>query len=140
MLPEGKDARARWQGYLSAVVFLVAALIAIGSSAQNTIETAPRMIQPPRGGRIGLGPSSPLSNLPAGSPGIPGTPGIAPGPEATSAAPPSHWHARHQRNRVEKEGQVERRGTDSDAERLNREELSRLQSGSFSPPAAPSGK
>jgi hypothetical protein len=107
----------------------------------------------------GPGPSSPLYNLPTGSPGIPGTPqtrypgtpvqavtpgmapGMAPGPEATSAAPPTHRHAPHH-------GHVAAHHTtratpisgnpNTSANQMNADELARLQAGNMGnpPPSA----
>ena len=107
----------------------------------------------------GPGPSSPLSNLPAGSPGIPGTPtsqygplsgqpaaappGMAPGmaPGATtSAEPPAHRHARASTHHVGlKHAPPEKFTSGGSANQLNGEELSRLQAGNFSMPPAPPG-
>ena len=109
----------------------------------------------------GPGPSSPLYNLPAGSPGVPGTPqtrypgtpgqmvnpgtpGMAPGPEATSAAPPTHRHARHAAHGNMAAGHHGHRAMpvsgnpNTSANQLNADELSRLQSGSMGnpPPSA----
>ena len=102
----------------------------------------------------GLGPSSPMSNLPG--PGAPGyappptgtnyppagtapgmAPGMAPGPEATSAAPPTHRHARHH-------GHVAAHHTtkgipvsgnpNTSANQMNADELARLQAGQLGNP------
>jgi hypothetical protein len=108
----------------------------------------------------GPGPSSPLSNLPAGSPGIPGTPssrylgapppsstppaaygtpGTAP-PEATSAYPPTHRHARHYAHgkyaaKHHGKGYMPVSGNpNTSANQLNADELSRLQSGNYGSP------
>jgi hypothetical protein len=151
--------------YLLSSVAIVAALaIAAPVSAQRSgpgpaagTGTGPG-VNPPGG----PGPSSPLGNLPAGSPGLPGTPasrypgyapqtpaatpaqatpGMAPGPEATSAAPPSHRHVRHH-------GHVAAHHTtkgipvsgnpNTSANQMNADELARLQSGSMGnpPPSA----
>jgi hypothetical protein len=142
--------------YLLSSVAIVAALaIAAPVSAQRTgpgagapTGTGPG-VNPPGG----PGPSSPLSNLPAGSPGVPGTPqtqylgtppaapGMAPGPEATSAAPPMHRHVRHH-------GHVAAHHTtkgipvsgnpNMSANQMNADELARLQAGQVGnpPPSA----
>ena len=142
--------------YLLSSVAIVAALaITAPVSAQRSgpgpgaaTGTGPD-VNPPGG----PGPSSPLSNLPAGSPGIPGTPqtrmlgvppppppsaqGMAPGPEATSAMPPSHRHARHH-------GHVAAHHTtkgipvsgnpNMSANQMNADELARLHSGNMGNP------
>ncbi len=149
--------------YLLSSVAIVAALaIAAPVSAQRTgpgpgaaTGTGPD-VNPPGG----PGPSSPLSNLPAGSPGLPSqvpsayphpgnapamAPGMAPGPEATSATPPTH-HARHH-------GHVAAHHTtkgipvsgnpNSSANQMNADELARLQAGNTgnpSPSALPYGQ
>jgi hypothetical protein len=108
---------------------------------------APPPAAPPPGGP---GPSSPLSNLPTGSPGISGTgqsmslgtsQGMASGMEPTSAASPTHRHARHHGHVA---AHHTTRGTpvsgnpDISANQMNADELARLQSGSFGnpPPSA----
>jgi hypothetical protein len=102
----------------------------------------------------GPGPSSPLYNLPAGSPGIPGTPqsrypgsptgaatGVVPGvpgPAATtSAEPPAHRHARPHHAGMREHPPSAMSG--STANQLNQEELARVASGNFTPPPAPPG-
>ena len=149
--------------YLLSSVAIVAALaITAPVSAQRTgpgpgatTGTGPG-VNPPGG----PGPSSPLSNLPAGSPGIPGTPqsrylgvppssqaapGMAPGPEATSAAPPSHRHARHATHGKMAAAHHHGHGAmpvsgnpNTSANQMNADELARLQSGSMGnpPPSA----
>jgi hypothetical protein len=96
----------------------------------------------------GLGPSSPLSNLPG--PGAPGyappaaarpPAGMAPGSDATSAMPPSHHHAHHAAHgkmaghhghgmyAMPVSGSPNR-----SANQLNADELSRLQGGNLGNP------
>jgi hypothetical protein len=109
----------------------------------------------------GPGPSSPLYNLPAGSPGIPGTPqsrypgspaGAAsgavpgvpgpgvPGPGATtSAEPPAHRHARASTHHAGMREHPPSAMSGSTANQLNQEELARVASGNFTPPPAPPG-
>ena len=103
----------------------------------------------------GPGPSSPLSNLPAGSPGIPGTPasqypgyapgaipppGMAPGPGATtSAEPPAHRHARASTHHHGLRAHPPSEMTGTTASQLNQEELTRVAAGNFSMPPAPPG-
>jgi hypothetical protein len=101
----------------------------------------------------GPGPSSPLSNLPAGSPGIPGTPasrypgyappppgtmapGMAPG-ATTSAEPPAHRHARASTHHHGLAAHPPSEMAGSNANQLNQEELARLQGGNFGNPPAP---
>jgi hypothetical protein len=109
----------------------------------------------------GPGPSSPLYNLPQGSPGIPGTPqsrypgspagaaagvvpGVAvpglPGPGATtSAEPPAHRHARASTHHHGMAAHPPSQMTGGTAAQLNQEELARVASGNFSMPPAPPG-
>jgi hypothetical protein len=97
----------------------------------------------------GLGPSSPLSNLPG--PGAPGyaqpraaqppagmAPGMAPG-ETTSAEPPAHRHARASRHHAGMREHPPSAMSGSTANQLNQEELARVASGNFTPPPAPPG-
>ena len=100
----------------------------------------------------GIGPSSPLSNLPGqGAPGYAppptgtnyppaGTaPATAPGmaPEATtSATPPAHRHARASAHHGMKAHPPEAM-SGTTAAQLNQEELNRLQAGNFANPPAP---
>ena len=114
----------------------------------------------------GLGPSSPLSNLPGpGAPGYapppttnypsagtapgmapaamaPAPAGMAPGPEATSAAPPSHQHARPHHGHVAAhhttKGIPVSGNPNTSANQMNADELARLQAGSLGnpPPSA----
>jgi hypothetical protein len=103
----------------------------------------------------GPGPSSPLYNLPQGSPGIPGTPqsgypgsppaavtGVVPGvpgPGATtSAEPPAHRHARAS-HKVGMQHAPPSSFSGSTANQLNQEELARVAAGNFSMPPAPPG-
>ena len=102
----------------------------------------------------GPGPSSPLYNLPAGSPGIPGTPstpqapaytgfpgpgGAPPGPppETTSATPPTHRHARHHGHAAAhyttKASPISGNPNTS-ANQMNADELARLQAGNTGNP------
>jgi hypothetical protein len=104
----------------------------------------------------GPGPSSPLYNLPAGSPGIPGTPqsrypasplpaaeGAVPGvpvPGATtSAEPPPPRHARASTHHHGLAAHPPSEMTGSTASQLNQEELARVAAGNFSMPPAPPG-
>jgi len=143
--------------YLLSGVAIVAALAIVApASAQRTGPgvTAPSTTGPGVNPPGGPGPSSPLSNLPAGSPGIPGTPSsqypgspgalapvTAPGmaPATTSAMPPEHRHARasthHHGLRAHPPSQM----AGTTANQLNQEELTRLQAGNFSNPPAPPG-
>ena len=100
----------------------------------------------------GLGPSSPLSNLPG--PGAPGyappvaahppapagmAPGMAPGPEAPSAMPPSHRHARPHHGHVAAhhttKGIPVSGNPNWSANQMNADELARLQAGNLGNPA-----
>ena len=92
----------------------------------------------------GLGPSSPLSNLPGqGAPGYAPAqppamaPGMAPG-DTTSATPPAHRHARASAHHGMKAHPPEAM-TGTTAAQLNQEELNRLQAGNFANPPAPGG-
>ena len=143
---------------LSGVAIVAALAMAAPVSAQRSgpgpgaaTGTGPG-VNPPGG----PGPSSPMYNLPVRSPGIPGTPqsrypgspvqgvtGVipgaapAPGPEATSATPPSHRHARHH-------GHVAAHHTtkgipvsgnpNMSANQMNADELARLQAGNLGNP------
>jgi hypothetical protein len=103
----------------------------------------------------GPGPSSPLYNLPQGSPGIPGTPqsgypgspgaispvpvpGVAPG-ATTSAEPPAHRHARASTHHHGMAAHPPSEMTGGNANQLNQEELARVAAGNFSMPPAPPG-
>jgi hypothetical protein len=112
-----------------------------GPGAAAGTGTGPDVIPPG-----GPGPSSPLSNLPAGSPGIPGRaypsgqspPGMAPGPgETTSAEPPAHRHARASTHHHGLAAHPPSQMAGGNADQLNQEELARLQGGNFSNPPAP---
>jgi hypothetical protein len=149
--------------YLLSSVAIVAALaITAPVSAQRSGpgagagESTGPGVNPPGG----PGPSSPLSNLPSGSPGIPGQPqtrmlgvpppppgaqampGMAPGSEATSAAPPSHRHARHHGTMAAAHHHGRAMpvsgNPNTSANQLNADELSRLQAGNTGnpPPSA----
>jgi hypothetical protein len=154
--------------YLLSSVAIVAALaVTAPVSAQRTGpgagagETTGPGVNPPGG----PGPSSPLSNLPAGSPGIPGTPssgpatraysppapaaaapgippGTAPGTETTSAAPPTHRHARphhgHVAAHTTTKGEPVSGNPNTSANQMNADELARLQAGETGnpPPSA----
>ena len=90
----------------------------------------------------GIGPSSPLSNLPGqGAPGYAPAqppamaPGMAPG-DTTSATPPAHRHARASAHHGMKAHPPEAM-TGTTAAQLNQEELNRLQAGNFANPPAP---
>ena len=90
----------------------------------------------------GIGPSSPLSNLPGqGAPGYAPAqppamaPGMAPG-DTTSATPPAHRHARASAHHGMKAHPPEAM-SGSTAAQLNQEELNRLQAGNFANPAPP---
>jgi len=104
----------------------------------------------------GLGPSSPLSNLPG--PGAPGyappptgtyypagaapgmAPGMAPGPEATtSATPPAHRHARASTHHHGMAAHPPSAMSGTTANQLNQEEFARVAAGNFSMPPAPPG-
>jgi hypothetical protein len=100
----------------------------------------------------GLGPSSPLSNLPG--PGAPGyapppsgtnypagvAPGMAPGPGATtSAEPPAHRHARASTHHHGLAAHPPSQMAGTNADQLNQEELARVSAGNFSMPPAPPG-
>src|SRR6516162_6492577 len=94
----------------------------------------------------GLGPSSPLSNLPgpgaagyappAPPPGM--APGMAPGP-TTSAEPPTHRHARASTHHHGMAAHPPSAMTGSTAAQLNQEEFARVAAGNFSMPPAPPG-
>lgn len=141
--------------YLLSGVAIVAALAIIApASAQRTGPgaTAPSTTGPGVNPPGGPGPSSPLYNLPAGSPGIPGTPqsqypgspgAIAPvavpgATATTSAAPPMHRHARASAHHGMKAHPPEAM-SGTTANQLNQEELARLQAGNFAMPPAPPG-
>ena len=96
----------------------------------------------------GLGPSSPLSNLPGpGAPGYAPPPsgtnypaGMAPGPGATtSAEPPAHRHARASTHHHGMAAHPPSQMTGGTAAQLNQEELARVAAGNFSMPPAPPG-
>ena len=148
--------------YLLSSVAIVAALaVTTPVSAQRSgpgagaSETTGPGVNPPGG----PGPSSPLSNLPAGSPGIPGTPssgpatrtypapaaaapgmapGMAPGTETTSATPPTHRHARphhgHVAAHATTQGTPVSGNPNTSANQMNADELARLQTGNTSNP------
>jgi hypothetical protein len=142
---------------LSGIAIIAALAIIAPASAQRTGPgaTAPSGTGPGVNPPGGPGPSSPLSNLPAGSPGLPGTPasrypgspagispvpvpGVAP-PDTTSAAPPEHGHARASTHHKGMKAHPPEAMTGTTAAQLNQEELARLQSGNFSMPPAPPG-
>ena len=135
---------------LSSVAIVAALAIASPVSAQGygpgpgaRTGTGPGVTPPG-----GLGPSSPMYNLPG--PGAPGyapytppaaapPPGMAPGPGATtSEAPPTHRHAQASAHRGVKAHPPEAMAGTTAAQ-LNQEELARLQSGNFANPPAPPG-
>ena len=147
--------------YLLSSVAIVAALaFALPASAQRTgpgagaSQTTGPGVTPPGG----PGPSSPLSNLPAGSPGLPpqapsaypsvgpgAAPGMAPPPgaapagsETTSATPPTHRHARHAHAHAAAQATPISGNPNTSANQLNADELARLQAGNTGnpPPSA----
>jgi hypothetical protein len=142
---------------LSGVAIVALLVVAAPVSAQRTgpgpgaNQTTGPGVNPPGG----PGPSSPLSNLPAGSPGVPGTPqtrmlGVPPpppgaGPETTSATPPGHRHAHH--HAAHGKMAAGHHGTramrvsgtpNNSANQMNADELARLQGGNTAnpPPSA----
>ncbi len=138
--------------YLLSGVAIVAALAIIApASAQRSgpgatagTGTGPGVIPPG-----GLGPSSPLSNLPG--PGAPGyayppgaqppagmAPGMAPG-ATTSAEPPVHRHARASTHHHGMAAHPPSQMAGGNADQLNQEELARVSAGNFSMPPAPPG-
>ena len=140
---------------LSSVAIVAALAIASPVSAQGygpgpgaRTGTGPG-VNPPGG----PGPSSPLSNLPAGSPGLPGTPASQypgspaaispvpvpgfPPPGTTSAEPPAPRQARASTHHKGLKAHPPEAMTGTTAAQLNQEELARLQSGNFSMPPAP---
>ena len=145
--------------YLLSSVAIVAALAfaaPVWAQREGPGATAPTGTGPGVNPPGGPGPSSPLYNLPQGSPGIPGTPqsrypasplpaaaGAIPGVpvpgETTSAEPPAHRHARastHHHGLAEHPPSQMTGGT---AAQLNQEELARVAAGNFSMPPAPPG-
>ena len=155
---DDRQGRIKVMKFLLSSVAIVAALaIASPVSAQGygpgpgaRTGTGPG-VNPPGG----PGPSSPLSNLPAGSPGLPGTPaaqypgspaaispvpvpGVAP-PGTTSAEPPAPRQARASTHHKGMKAHPPEAMTGTTAAQLNQEELARLQSGNFSNPPAPPG-
>ena len=138
---------------LSSVAIVAALAIASPVSAQGygpgpgaTTGTGPGVTPPG-----GLGPSSPMSNLPGPSggayPGAPRaaqppaavTPGGAPMSPTTSAMPPEHRHARASTHHHGMKAHPPEAMTGTTAAQLNQEELARLQSGNFANPPAPPG-
>src|SRR5208282_6370473 len=145
---------------LSGVAIVAALAFAAPVWAQRTGPgaTAPTGTGPAVNPPGGPGPSSPLYNLPAGSPGIPGTPqsgggplappypaaapGMAPGPGGTgytSATPPPPRHARGSTHHYGMKAHPPYEMTGGNANQLNQEELARLQAGNYSMPPAPPG-
>jgi len=147
--------------YLLSSVAIVAALaFALPASAQRTGPGAGAQggtgpaVTPPGG----PGPSSPLYNLPAGSPGLPpqapsayppvgpgaapgmapapgAAPGTYPGSETTSAYPPTHRHARHYaKHPYGRPAEPVSGSPNNSANQLNADELARLQSGNYGNP------
>jgi hypothetical protein len=120
-----------------------------GPGAGATTGTGPGVLPPG-----GLGPSSPLQNLPGqGAPGYapppsgthypegaaPGmTPGMVPG-GTTSAEPPAHRHARASTHHHGMAAHPPSQMTGGTAAQLNQEELARVAAGNFSMPPAPPG-
>jgi hypothetical protein len=149
--------------YLLSGVAIVAALAfaaPVWAQREGPGATAPTGTGPAVNPPGGPGPSSPLYNLPAGSPGIPGTPqsrypgtpagavsGAVPGvpvPGAgatgyTSATPPPPRHARGSTHHYGMKAHPPSEMTGSNADQLNQEELARVASGNFSMPPAPPG-
>ena len=136
---------------LSSVAIVAALAIASPVSAQGygpgpgARGTGPGVTPPG-----GLGPSSPMYNLPG--PGAPGyapppsgtnypagvAPGMAPG-ATTSAEPPSHRHARASTHHHGLAAHPPSEMTGSTAAQLNQEEFARVAAGNFSMPPAPPG-
>src|SRR5208283_716434 len=147
---------------LNGVAIVAVLAIAAPVWAQRTGPgvTAPTTTGPGVNPPGGPGPSSPLYNLPAGSPGIPGTPtsgypgspaaavsgavpgvpGMAPGmaPGAmTSATPPMHRHPRHHGHVAAHhttQGMPVSGNPNNSANQMNADELARVQAGNFSNP------
>ena len=114
-----------------------------GPGAGAATGTGPGVLPPG-----GVGPSSPLSNLPGpGAPGYAPPPsgtnfpaGMAPGPGATtSAEPPAHRHARASTHHHGLAAHPPSEMTGSTAAQLNQEEFARVAAGNFSMPPAPPG-
>jgi hypothetical protein len=114
-----------------------------GPGAGAATGTGPGVLPPG-----GVGPSSPLSNLPGpGAPGYAPPPsgtnfpaGMAPGPGATtSAEPPAHRHARASTHHHGMAAHPPSQMTGGTAAQLNQEELARVAAGNFSMPPAPPG-
>jgi hypothetical protein len=130
---------------LSGVAIVAALAVAAPASAQRTGPGvgAPGPNQPVPGGP---GPSSPMSNLPPSpsrdTPYPPSPPAaMAPGaPGMSSAMPPAHRPARATKGKMAAGGTSRGRavGADNSANRLNADELARLQGGNVSnpPPSA----
>jgi hypothetical protein len=113
-----------------------------GPGAGATTGTGPGVLPPG-----GIGPSSPLSNLPGqGAPGyappaaaLPPA-GMAPGPGATtSAEPPARRHAQPSTHHHGLAAHPPSQMTGGNADQLNQEELARVSAGNFSMPPAPPG-
>ena len=159
VLPSEREAEDRNMKYLLSSVAIVAVVAMVAPAwAQRSGpgagagETTGPGVNPPGG----PGPSSPLSNLPAGSPGLPGSPqtrgtpptpaapgvaptaapGMAPGTESTSAYPPTRRHARHYAYKHHHGGPVQpvSGSPNNSANQLNADELARLQSGNYGNP------
>jgi hypothetical protein len=145
--------------YLLSSVAIVAALAfaaPVWAQREGPGATAPTGTGPGVNPPGGPGPSSPLYNLPAGSPGIPGTPqsrypasplpaaaGAIPGVpvpgETTSAEPPAHRHARASTHHHGMAAHPPSEMAGTNADQLNQEELARVAAGNFSMPPAPPG-
>jgi hypothetical protein len=131
--------------YLLSGVAIVAALaFAAPVWAQRTGPGvgAPGPNQPVPGGP---GPSSSQSNLPprygtqypaTDLPHPTAAPGMAPAPEATSAMPPEHRHARASTHHHGLAAHPPSQMAGDTANQLNQEELTRLQGGNFGNPPA----
>jgi len=149
---DDRQRRIKLMKFLLSSVAIVAALaIASPVSAQGygpgpgaRTGTGPGVTPPG-----GLGPSSPMSNLPG--PGAPGyapyappaaapPPGMAPGPgAATSAEPPAPRQARASTHHKGMKAHPPEAMTGTTAAQLNQEELARVQAGNFTPPPRPPG-
>jgi hypothetical protein len=139
-----------------AIVAALAFAAPVWAQREGPGATAPTGTGPGVNPPGGPGPSSPLYNLPAGSPGLPGTPqsrypasplpaaaGAIPGVpvpgEATSAEPPAHRHARASTHHHGLAAHPPSEMTGTTANQLNQEEFARVAAGNFSMPAAPPG-
>src|SRR5271166_2170329 len=125
-----------------AIVAVLAIAAPVWAQRTGPGPTAPTTTGPGVNPPGGPGPSSPLYNLPAGSPGIPGTPqsgypasplpaatGVVPGVPVpggtTSAEPPMHRHARASTHHHGLAAHPPSEMTGSTAAQLNQEEFAR---------------